>query len=42
MTQQPDYKTLDGGSIDYAFYLQRGRIARAGAFHALLPGLAPR
>ncbi|UYV38186.1 hypothetical protein N4R57_03605 [Rhodobacteraceae bacterium D3-12] len=33
MTQQPDYKTLPGGSIDYAHYIRRSHDIRSRSAH---------
>ncbi|MCF3595713.1 hypothetical protein LZG00_17100 [Rhodobacteraceae bacterium LMO-12] len=39
MTQQPDYKTLADGSIDYAYYFARTRQIRAQSYHEALKSL---
>lgn len=39
MTQQPDYKTLADGSIDYAYYDHRTRDLRAQSFRAAMKSL---
>lgn len=40
MTTQPEYKTLPGGSIDYAHYTAKGRTERSLALHATLRAIA--
>ena len=40
MSHQPDYKTLPGGSIDYAHYLACGQVQRSNSFHAMLSAIA--
>ena len=39
MTQQPDYKTLPDGSIDYAYYDNLTRDLRAHSFQAAFKSL---
>jgi hypothetical protein len=40
MTTHPDYKTLPGGSIDYAHYIRRSHELRSHDAHALIRRLA--
>lgn len=39
MTQQTDIKTLEGGSIDYAHYMARGRQIRSNDAHRALAAM---